>query len=117
MPESVFAFDTRGSTGVARVVIDEVVHPDQLDRVGREFREYVVSTNLKAYVLDLSGLRYLTSASIGMLLNLHAHLASDARRFAVVADTVMVAETLSHPQLAKIFPVCTTVDAAVAALA
>lgn len=116
MSEAIYAFESRGSVGVARVTIGEIAHPDQLDHLGREFKSYVAETDFSAYVIDLSGLSYLTSAAIGMLLNARAHLSAEGKRFAVVARTAMVAETLAHPHLEKIFAVCTNVDDAVAAV-
>ena len=116
MSEAIYAFESRGSVGVARVTVGEIVHPDQLDRLGREFKAYVAETDFSAYVIDLSELRYLTSAAIGMLLNTHAHLHAAGKRFAVAARTAMVVETLTHPHLEKIFAVCTNVDDAVAAV-
>lgn len=102
--------------GVAHVTLKEIVHPDQLDCISHEFRQYVARTRLAGYVLDLRDLEYLTSAAIGMLLNMHAHLAAEGRRFAVAARKEMVVETLGHPHLDKVFPVCVEVDDAVAAL-
>jgi anti-anti-sigma factor len=114
--ESVFTFQTRGEVGVAHVALTEIAHPGQLDRMSREFRAYVAQSGLAAYVLDLSALCYLTSAAIGMLLNTHAHLQAEGKRFAVAAQKDMVVETLGHPHLEKIFTVCTSVDDAVAAV-
>ena len=116
LSEAIYAFERRGAVGVARVATSEIAHPDQLDRLGREFKAHVAETDLSAYVIDLSELHYLTSAAIGMLLNTHAHLRAAGKRFAVAARSEMVAETLAHPHLEKIFAVCTNVDDAVAAV-
>lgn len=116
MTEPLFACESRGSVGVARLTISEVAHPRELDQMRHQFREYVAATEFGGYVLDLSSLEYLTSAAIGMLLNIHAHLATEGRRFAVVAVAEMVVETLAHPHLDKVFPVSTSVDEAVAAI-
>ena len=116
MSETVFTCEQRGSVGVLHVTLREIVHPDELDHMSQEFRQCVARTRLAAYVLDLSHLEYLTSAAIGMLINMHAHLAADGRRFAVVGQKQMVAETLGHPHLDKVFPVRTDVAAAVLAV-
>jgi anti-anti-sigma factor len=114
--EPLFRFEQRGLVGVAHVTVSEVVHPDELDRLRREFREYVASTGLRAYVLDLTALQLLTSAALGLLLNLHAQLKAEGRRFAVVARNEMVVETLEHTHLEKVFLIATSMDQAVEAL-
>ena len=116
MSEPLFRFETRGLVGVAHVLAGEIVHPDELDRLRREFRDYVASTGLTGYVLDLSAMRLLTSAALGTLLNIHAHLKAERRRFAVVARDEMVVETLEHTHLERVFLILNNVDMAVQAI-
>lgn len=106
MHQSVFTFQAHGSVGVACITLTQVAHPEELDRLRHEFRQYVASTDFAAYVLDLSALEYMTSAAIGVLLNVHAHLSADGRGFAVVAAGETVLEALEHSHLEKMFPVC-----------
>ena len=115
--ESVLILETRGQVGIAQVSIPEILHPDELDRVSRQFRQYVSSTNFRGYILDLSGMSYLTSAAIGMLMNAHAHLAAEGRRFAMVARADLVIETLQHTHLEKVFPICASIQEALSAIA
>jgi len=115
--ESLLILESRGQIGIAQVAIPEILHPEELDRVSRQFKQYVASTDFRGYVLDLSGLSYFTSAAIGMLMNVHAHLAAEGRRFAMVARADMVIETLQHTHLEKVFPIRTDIEAAVAAIA
>ena len=117
MSESVFTFRTQGGVGVARVTLPEILHPDQLDQMSHQFRVFVGETDLAAYVLDLSPLDYLTSAAIGMLMNAHAHLEAEGRRFAMVARADLVIETLQHTHLEKVFPICADIEEALSAIA
>lgn len=116
MSESILSLGARGPVSVATVLLDEIVHPGELDRLRHELHEHTEHTDFAAYVVDLSRLRYLTSAAIGMLVNVQAHLDASGRRLAVVADSEMVTQTLDHTHLEKVFPICTSVDAAVAKL-
>jgi anti-anti-sigma factor len=114
--ETVVTFEDRGRVCVALVMIPEILHPEELDLVRQQLRSHIRTTEYRGYVLDLSGISYLTSAALGMLINTHAHLAAEGRRFAIVARAEMVLETLRHTHLEKIFPVATRVDDAVAAI-
>lgn len=115
-PESVLILETRGRIGIAQVAIPEILHPEELDEVRLQFRQYVASTDFRGYILDLSGLSYLTSAAIGMLMNVHAHLAAEGKRFAMVARADLVMETLQHTHLEKVFPIRTKLQDALAAI-
>ena len=116
MDQPLLSFEQRGAVSVGHVHLAELVHPDDLARISREFREHTLADQARAYVLDLSALTYLTSAAIGMLINTHAHLAARNVRFALVASGGLVAEILGHTHLETIIPIHSTVDEAVARL-
>ena len=116
MADSILKFQTRGQVAVARVTIPQIVHPAELEMLGRELHEFLDTGQAGALVLDLSALEYLTSAALGALLNIHVHLKARGKGFAIVAASEMVVETLRHTRLQEVLPVLPDVDSAVDAV-
>lgn len=108
------SFQTRGAALVARAELSELTHPEQVEEFSRTFHDTVATSAAEAVVLDLTGLEYLTSAALGMLLNFHAHIQRQGRRFAIAASSPQVCEVLGHTRLEHVFPVAADVDAALA---
>lgn len=114
MGESVFSYEVRGCVCVARPLVDELVHPEQLADISSEFRRHAAQGECAGYVLDLGNLTYMTSAALGMLINMHAHLAAEGKKFAVVVREGMVAEAIEQTHLSEVFPVTRDLDEALA---
>jgi len=115
--EPIFSYGVRGAVCVARAQVNELVHPEQLAGISQGFREYVAESNCAGYVLDLSNLTYMTSAALGMLINMHAHLAAAGKKFAIVVSEGLVAEAIEQTHLGQIFPVVHDLDEAVVQVA
>jgi anti-anti-sigma factor len=101
---------------VLAVHVPEISQAEMIERLGRDLRLALDAAEASAFVLDLSEVRFLTSAALGMILNLRAHLAERDLRLALAAATGEVARTLACARLAEIMPVCATVQEAAAAL-
>jgi len=117
MKRPILAFERRQDVGLARVTLTELVHPDELAALSHEFRDWAAAEDCAAHVLDLSGLTYLTSAAIGMLINMDAHLKARHGRLAiVVAKNSLADEILGHTHLNQLLPIRYGLDEALAAL-
>lgn len=117
MDQPVVTFDRRSAVGIVRLSCGELVHPGDLASVSHQFRQYVAEhADLPGFVLDLAALDYMTSAAIGMVVNMHAHLQAEGKQFAVVVSGGVVGELFQHTHLAEIFPVCRSIDEAIAAV-
>ena len=114
MGEPIFSYNVRGLVCVARPGVDELVHPEELAGISHGFREYVAESDCAGYVLDLSNLTYMTSAALGMLINMHAHLAAAGKKFAIVVGEGLVAEAMAQAHLGEVFPVVHDLNEAVA---
>ncbi len=117
MKKPILAFERRQNVGLARVTLTELVHPDELAALSHEFRDWAKAEEFSAQVLDLSGLTYLTSAAIGMLINMDAQLKARSRRLAIViAKNSLTDEILGHTHLNQLVPIHYSLDEAIAAL-
>ena len=119
-PSLVSSRRERGAVEVLTVHADDVSEADLIGRLGVDLRRAIeagaADANANAFVLDLSGVRFLTSAALGMLINIHAHLADRGCRLALAGAAGNVARVLKHARLEELLPVCPTVGEAVAAM-
>ena len=108
----------RPHEGVAVLAVhaSEISQAETIERLGRDLRRALEEAEASAFVLDLSEVRFLTSAALGLILNVRAHLADRERRLALAAARGEVARVLARARLAEILPVCPTVQEAVAAM-
>jgi len=108
----------RPHEGVAVLAVHatEISSAETIERLGRELRHALEAADVSAFVLDLSDVRFLTSAALGMILNIRAHLADRDCRLALAAASGEVARVLACARLAEVMPVCQTVPEAVAAV-
>jgi anti-anti-sigma factor len=117
MKRTILIFERRPGVGIARVTLPELVHPDDLAALSHEFRDWAAGEDCAAHVLDLSGLSYMTSAAIGMLINMDAHLKARSHRLAlVIAENSLTAEILGHTHLDHLMPIRYSLDEALKAL-
>jgi len=93
-----------GRVEVLTVRAAEVVDAEAIQRLGREVRQ--------AFVLDLSEVRFLTSAALGLIIHLRAQLMEQGRRFALAGADGEVARVLACTRLPEIVPVYPSVEAA-----
>ncbi len=111
----------RGAVEVLTVHADDVSEADLIGRLGVDLRRAIDAGAADAgaadaFVLDLSDVRFLTSAALGMLINIHAHLADRGCRLALAGAAGNVARVLKQARLEELLPVCPTVGEAVAAM-
>ena len=103
----------RGAVEVLTVHADDVTEADLVGRLGVDLRHAIDAGAADAFVLDLSAVRFLTSAALGMLINIHAHLADRGCRLALAGATGNVARVLKQARLEELMPVCPTVGEAI----
>jgi anti-anti-sigma factor len=112
-PSLVSSRRQRGAVEVLTVHADDVTEADLIGRLGVDLRRAIDAGGADAFVLDLSGVRFLTSAALGMLINVHAHLADRGCQLAIAGAAGNVARVLKHVRLDELLPVCATVEEAV----
>ena len=112
-PSLVSSRRERGAVEVLTVHADDVTEADLIGRLGVDLRRAIDAGGADAFVLDLSAVRFFTSAALGMLINVHAHLADRGYRLALAGAAGNVARVLNHVRLGELLPVCATVEEAV----
>jgi len=112
-PSLVSSRRERGAVEVLTVHADDVSEADLIGHLGVDLRRAIDVGGADAFVLDLSGVRFLTSAALGMLINIHAHLADRGCRLALAGAAGNVARVLKHARLEELLPVCPTVGEAI----
>ena len=115
-PSLVSSRRERGAVEVLTVHADDVSEADLIGHLGVDLRRAIEAGDADAFVLDLSEVRFLTSAALGMLINIHAHLADRGCRLALAGATGNVARVFKQARLEELLPVCPTVPDAVAAV-
>jgi anti-anti-sigma factor len=115
-PSLVSSRRERGAVEVLTIHADDVSEADLIGRLGVDLRRAIDVGGADAFVLDLSEVRFLTSAALGMLINIHAHLADRGCRLALAGAAGNVARVLKQARLEELMPVCPTVPDAVAAV-
>jgi anti-anti-sigma factor len=99
-----------GHTLVLSLHVAEVYQAETIERLGQELRQGIDGTpQATRFVLDLSAVAFLTSAALGLIINLNAHLVSRGYRLAVAGSTGEVAEVFKHSRLGGIMPIVPTV--------
>ncbi len=89
---------------------------DAIAGLGHDLRRAIEASDRDRFVLDLSEVTYLTSAALGLVINLHAHLQARGYALAVVAPPGEVAEVFAHTRLGEVIPVYARLDAALDAV-
>jgi anti-anti-sigma factor len=117
-PSLVSSRRERGAVEVLTVHADDVTEADLIGHLGVDLRRAIEAgaAGADAFVLDLSAVRFLTSAALGMLINIHAHLADRGCRLALAGAAGNVARVFKQARLEELLPVCPTVGEAVAAM-
>jgi anti-anti-sigma factor len=110
-PKSLICRRSHGSTGVLTVRAAEVYRAETVEQLGRDIRREIEAVGPgQQFVLDLSGVTFLSSITLGLILNIHAHLKDRGYPFAVVAGAGEVAEVFARSHLGTALPVFATVE-------
>lgn len=105
-----------GRTEVLTVHPAELYQAQTIEALARDLRRAVEAAGASQFVLDLSAVRFMTSAAVGLLINMRAHLADRGYVFALAGATGEVAHVLECTRLASVMPVYPTLDAALEAM-
>ena len=112
-PEDLLERHTVGRVEILTVRVAEVYAADTIQRLGHQVREAFRDADVSTFVLDLSGVRFLTSGALGMFIHLRSQLAEQQRAFVLAGATGEVARTLACTRLVEIMPVYESVESAV----
>jgi len=112
-PEDLLERHTVGRVEILTVRVAEVYAADTIQRLAHEVREAFRDAAVSTFVLDLSGVRFLTSGALGMFIHLRLQLADQQRAFVLAGATGEVARTLACTRLAEIMPLYESVESAV----
>jgi anti-anti-sigma factor len=116
-PKSSVESVRQGRTLVLKILVAEVYQSDTVEQLGRDLRAAVsADPDAIACVVDLSAVRFLSSAALGLLLNLNAQLGSHGMKFALAGAAGEVAEVLKRSRLEKAIAMYATVADAVASI-
>jgi anti-sigma B factor antagonist len=113
---SVIEHYTDRGVEVLVVLPAEVSRAEVVERLGHQIRRAVDESGRAAFVLDLSRVTFMTSAALGLLMNMQAHLGKRGARFAVAGISGEVARVVEQTRLGQVMPVHQTVADAVEAL-
>jgi anti-anti-sigma factor len=106
-----------GRIRVISIQLPEVYRADTLEPLGRQIRQAIEAAGAGAsFVLDLSRVKFLTSAAVGLVTNIWSHLAPRGYPFAVAGLGGEVARVIETVRLREVMPVFPTVEEALAAL-
>jgi len=103
-----------GNTQVLSIRVSEVWRADTIDALGHAIRREIEASGAGGrFVLDLSEVTFLTSAALGLLMNLHAHLSKRGYPFVLAGAQGEVARVFEHVRLGEVLPLYPTVEDAV----
>jgi anti-anti-sigma factor len=108
---------THGRVEVLSVRAPELYRADAIEQLGHELRRLIETASPASFVLDLGAVHFLSSAALGLLLNIRAHLEERKYPFALAAASGEVAEVLRRARLDEVMPVYPTVEEALRRLA
>jgi anti-anti-sigma factor len=106
----------RGQVEVLHIRVAEAWQADTIEHLGQDLRAAIGASLNAAFVLDLSAVRFMTSAVLSLLISIRGHLQGRGYGFAVAGATGDVAKMVEHTRLPDVMPVYRTVDEAAAAL-
>lgn len=93
----------------------EIYHSDTVEQLGHAIRRAIDSSEgASAFILDLTQVEYLSSAALGLIINIRSHLADRGYRFALVGAQGEVAQVLECTRLSDVMTVFPTVKEALA---
>lgn len=114
---SFFLLEREGEVPVAVIQRQQLSEEDNLEEFGFDLSAVVDKLNTTRLVLDMSRVKYMTSAAIGRLIAFHRRLNRDKGALVLCDVTPTVRDILSASQLLSYFRVAEGRAAAVAQLA
>jgi len=105
---------THGTVEVLALRAAEVYRADTIAKLGHELRRLFDGVGAATvFVLDLSDVEFLSSAALGLIINVWSHLVGRGCRFALAGAKGEVAQVLACTRLSEIMTVFPTVEEAV----
>jgi len=104
---------TLGHVLVLTVRVKEVVAAEVIEPLAQALRRALRESQATDVILDLSGVQFLTSGALGMLIHLQSQLQDQDRDMMLAGATGDAARVLAHGRLSEIMPIYESVEAAV----
>jgi anti-sigma B factor antagonist len=98
----------RGQAGTVVALVGEAT-AEQAERLGKTLME-LASQPVKCLVVDLSGLSYISSIGLGVLVSASVRCRRRQIRFAIARPAGKVMTMLAMTRLTGVFQICDTVD-------
>ena len=105
-----------GDVDVLEIRVTDLYRADRIEDLGHQIREALSFSEASSFILDLSMVRYMTSAALGVLINVRSHLADRGYALALAGATGEVADVLAHARLDQLVTTYPSVEAALKAL-
>jgi anti-anti-sigma factor len=103
----------KGQRVVLKVTAAEMYEADTLESLGRDLRAAIeAAPDASHFILDLSQVVHLTSAALGLVINVHARLEAHGCRFAVAGAKGRVAQVFERSRMDEVIRLFPTVAAA-----
>jgi len=117
-PVAASLVELRSEDGIDVIAVrpKEVFRADVIEALGRQLRRAIEASRGTRFVLDLSAVEFLTSAALGLIINIQAHLTGLGHRFAVAGVSGEVAGVFEYTRLKDVMLVYATVEEAVKAM-
>jgi anti-sigma B factor antagonist len=104
----------RGIT-VVRFTDTKVIDQQDINRIGGELMEMVGEAGVRKMLLNMEGVRYLSSALLGKLISLHKALLTDKGALKLCNITAPVYEVFEITRLHRLFDIYRSEDEAIEA--
>jgi anti-anti-sigma factor len=116
-PESTVRSRLAGQLLVLAVLPAEVYQADTIESLGHDLRGAIEGAPKAAgCIIDLSGVTFLSSAALGLILNLNAQMGGRGLKFALAGAAGEVAEVFKRSRLEKAITLYATVAEALGKL-
>ena len=102
-----------GDVAIISFTDDRILDPGAIERLGASLRAHVDSDPRDKFVLDFSAVGYMSSAMLGMLINLQKKVAAKGGTIKLAAIKDSILEVFRITKLDAVFAIYRSEDAAV----
>lgn len=110
---SSYEYQLLGDVGVVRLKLPRISEEENLEQLHDDWNSLIEKCSLRAVVIDLASVRYMTSAAIGILISLHRQMVRQQGQLILCSLQRDVACALETSHLLSYFRVTPTQDDAI----